>query len=240
MFRGPTAEGSGTWRPDDADDAGPAGVADVARVRAASVLLGPRLFYNVSGKAGAAWRRVVERRYVGLFEKLGSKVIGRSERMISPVPTPEDPQAVCAPVSGRVVALSDVADPVFSQGMLGVGVAIKPVGDVAFSPVAGTVIAEVKSRHALLIKAQSGAEVLLHVGLDSVTLGGAGFRQLVRKGDEVGAGVPLLRFDRVLMAERGLDDTVVVTVTNPDSFERVEPVCPGDEVRAGAVVLRVA
>lgn len=182
----------------------------------------------------------MERRYVGLFEKLGLSILDRSEPAIEPVPTPEDPQAVLAPVTGRLVALGDVSDPAFSRGMLGTGVGIKPEGDVAFSPVTGTVVAEVKSAHALLIKAQSGAEVLLHVGLDSVALHGAGFRQLVRKGDEVRAGVPVLRFDRDLMAERGLDDTVVVTVTNPEAFERVEPACAGDEVVAGAVVLRTA
>ncbi|HIZ45656.1 MAG TPA: PTS glucose transporter subunit IIA [Candidatus Olsenella pullistercoris] len=177
---------------------------------------------------------------MGLFEKLGLSILNRSEPAIEPVPTPEDPQAVLAPVTGRLVALGDVSDPAFSQGMLGTGVGIKPEGNVAFSPVTGTVVAEVKSAHALLIKAQSGAEVLLHVGLDSVALHGAGFRQLVRKGDEVRAGVPVLRFDRDLMAERGLDDTVVVTVTNPEAFERVEPACAGDEVVAGAVVLRTA
>ena len=182
----------------------------------------------------------MERRYVGLFEKLGLSILDRSEPAIEPVPTPEDPQAVLAPVTGRLVALGDVSDPAFSQGMLGAGVGIKPAEDVAFSPVTGTVVADVKSAHALLIKAESGAEVLLHVGLDSVELRGAGFSQLVRRGDEVRAGSPVLRFDRGLMAERGLDDTVVVTVTNPEAFERVEPACAGGEVKAGAVVLRTA
>ena len=182
----------------------------------------------------------MERRYVGLFRKLGRSVRERIEPAIEPVPTPEDPQAVLAPVTGRVIALGDVRDPAFSKGMLGAGVGIKPAEDVAFSPVTGTVVADVKSAHALLIKAESGAEVLLHVGLDSVELRGAGFSQLVRRGDEVRAGSPVLRFDRGLMAERGLDDTVVVTVTNPEAFERVEPACAGDEVKAGTVVLRTA
>ena len=198
-----------------------------------------RLFYNMRVRGRRA-RRVVERRYVGLFKKLGLSLLDRSESAIKPVPTPEDPQAVLAPVTGQLVALSDVSDPAFSQGMLGLGVGIKPEDDVAFSPVTGTVVAEVKSKHALLIKAENGAEVLLHVGLDSVALRGAGFKQLVKKGDEVRAGVPVLRFDRNLMAEKGLDDTVVVTVTNPEAFERVEPACAGNEVVAGAVVLRTA
>lgn len=150
----------------------------------------------------------------------------------------DDPESVCAPVSGRVVALEDVPDPAFSQGMLGRGVGIRGTGDVAFSPVSGTVAADVKTGHALLIRAEGGAEVLLHVGIDSVSLGGRGFRLFVSKGDRVRAGEPVIAFDRALLAERGLDDTVIVTVTNSDAFSRVEPVGVGDEVSAGSVVLR--
>ena len=149
----------------------------------------------------------------------------------------EDPQAVYAPVSGSVIALEQLPDPVFSQGMLGFGAGVAPEGDVAYAPVSGVVTAEVKTRHALLIKAECGAEVLLHVGLDSVALRGAGMRQLVRKGDTVRAGEPVLCFDRALMRERGLNDTVVVTVSNPEAFGEVLLAC-GPEVRAGAPLLR--
>ena len=179
----------------------------------------------------------MERRYVGLFDKLGLSLMERVRPTLKPVPTPEDPQAVLAPVTGRPMALRDVADPAFAEGMLGVGVGIEPAGDVAYAPVSGVVAADVKTRHALLIRSECGAEVLLHVGLDSVKLRGEGFRQLVRKGDAVRAGQPVLSFDRALMAERGLDDTVVVTVTNPGDFARVEVCCEGD-VAAGAAVLR--
>ena len=179
----------------------------------------------------------MERRYVGLFDKLGLTLIDRVRPTPKPVPTPEDPQAVLAPVTGHPIVLSDVSDPAFAEGMLGVGVGIAPAGDVAYAPVTGIVAADVKTKHALLIRAENGAEVLLHVGLDSVDLHGAGFRQLVHKGDEVRAGQPVLGFDRSLMAERGLDDTVVVTVTNPDDFASVEVCCEGD-VAAGATVLR--
>ena len=181
---------------------------------------------------------------MGLFGKLGRSLLDRPAAALEPVPTPEDPQAVCAPVSGRPVALEDVSDPVFAQGMLGPGVGIEPAGDVAYAPVTGVVTADVKTRHALVIKAAGGAEVLLHVGLDSVALRGEGFRQLVERGAEVRAGEPVLRFDRALMAERGLDATVVVTVTNPDDFARVELLAAGEkdgapaQVRAGAAVLR--
>lgn len=174
---------------------------------------------------------------MGLFDKLSRTLPGARRQVPDAVTVAQDPQTVFAPVAGSVVALDAVADPAFAQGMLGRGVGIKAAGDVAFAPVSGTVVADVKTKHALLIRAECGAEVLLHVGLDSVRLRGAGFRTYVRKGDDVRAGQPVMSFDRSLMAERGLDDTVVVTVTNSDAFAAVEPVCAG-EVSAGSELLR--
>lgn len=150
----------------------------------------------------------------------------------------DDPRSVDAPVSGRVIPLSEVSDPVFSQGMLGRGLGIVATEGVAFAPVSGTVAADVKTKHALLFKTEEGAEVLLHVGVDSVRLRGKGFRLFVSKGDIVRAGEPVMSFDRSLMEESGVDGTVIVTVTNSDTFAQVEPVC-GAEVSAGSVVLRV-
>lgn len=178
---------------------------------------------------------------MGLFDKLSHVRQGVSVMRSRPAPAfvpGGDPCAIHAPVSGRVVPLDAVGDPAFSQGMLGRGVGIKTEGDVAFSPVSGTVVADVKTGHALLIRGENGAEVLLHVGLDSVSLRGAGFSQLVRKGDHVRAGEPVIAFDRRLMVERGLDDTVLLTVTNPEAFSRVETVGTDGEVAAGAVVMR--
>ena len=80
-------------------------------------------------------------RYVGLFDKLGRALADRAKPTLKPVPTPEDPQAVLAPVTGRAIALGDVGDPAFSGGMLGVGLGIAPAGDVAYAPVTGVVAA---------------------------------------------------------------------------------------------------
>ena len=178
---------------------------------------------------------------VGLLDILGAARAKKPEALDAP----DDPEVICAPVSGRVVPLAEVGDPAFSQGMLGCGVGIEGTepegqagGSVAFSPVSGTVVADVKTKHALLIKAESGAEVLLHVGVDSVALRGRGFRLFVSKGDRVRAGEPVIAFDRTLLRERGLDDTVIVTVTNPEAFDEVEPVCEQGVVPAGGVVLR--
>lgn len=174
---------------------------------------------------------------MGLLEKLNPL-----RRTAAPEPArvcEGDPQVICAPVSGQVVSLEEVGDPAFSQGMLGCGLGIRPEEGVVFSPVSGTVAADVETKHALLIRADSGVEVLLHVGLDSVSLGGTGFRAFAHKGDRVHAGQPLIEFDRRLMRERGLDDTVLVTVTNAGDLSHVEESAPaGDEVAAGAVVMR--
>lgn len=159
--------------------------------------------------------------------------------MTGGVPSPEAPQVVRAPVAGRLVALGDVADPVFSSGMLGAGAALEPADDVALAPVSGTVTAETRSRHALVFRTDDGAEVLLHVGLDSASLRGSGFRQLVEKGARVRAGQPVLAFDRALMAERGLDDTVIVTVSNSGEFSRVDVVAEAGELSAGDALLRL-
>lgn len=191
--------------------------------------------------------RAVERRrafderflHVGLLEVIGA---GRAAKP-APVAAADDPGVVSAPVSGRVVSLDRVGDPVFAQGMLGAGVGIRPreAADgpaVAFSPVSGTIMADVKTRHALLIRTDAGAEVLLHVGVDSVRLHGKGFRLFVGKGDQVRAGDPLISFDRALLERSGLDDTVIVTVTNSESFSRVESAADDALVSAGSAVLR--
>ncbi|MDO4849924.1 MAG: PTS glucose transporter subunit IIA [Coriobacteriia bacterium] len=148
----------------------------------------------------------------------------------------ERADTICAPVSGRVVSLSKVSDPVFAQGMLGEGLAIVPRGEVAYAPASGVVTAVVSSKHAVAIKADSGAEVLLHVGVDTVGLKGRGFHTYVGKGDRVRAGEALIAFDAELIHGCGLDDTVIVTVTNPEECGRVVPACEGD-VAAGEQLL---
>lgn len=172
---------------------------------------------------------------MGLFDKIGAL---RAEKP-APLSVPDDPGLVRAPVSGRVIPLASVEDPVFSQGILGMGLGVAPEGGVAFSPVSGVVAAEVKTRHALLIKADDGAEVLLHVGIDTVCLKGEGLRLLARKGERVRAGQPVISFDRSVIASRGLSDTVIVTVTNADQLPGLELVC-GERVEAGGVIMRVA
>src|SRR5512138_697102 len=104
-------------------------------------------------------------------------------------------------MSGRVLSLEQVPDPVFAERMLGDGVAIEPTEGIAVAPVSGTLIVFHSAGHAFAIQERSsGIGVLVHVGLDTVELKGRGFERLAEQGDEVEAGETLLRFDLATIA----------------------------------------
>jgi phosphoenolpyruvate-protein phosphotransferase len=103
--------------------------------------------------------------------------------------------ALVAPLAGWVLPLEEVPDPVFAGGMAGVGVAIDPTADTLHAPCAGEVVTMPGGRHAVMLRTAQGAEVLLHVGIDTVQMAGAGFAWLVEPGQQVAAGAALLRFD---------------------------------------------
>lgn len=145
---------------------------------------------------------------------------------------------ILAPVSGTTIDLESMPDPVFSQGLMGVGVGMAPSSDVAYAPVSGTVTATTKTNHAVALVSDDGAEVLVHVGMDTVMLHGEGFSRFVERGDHVAAGTALVAFDRALVAERELDATVVVTVLNSDAYASVGVLVDG-RVAAGAALLRL-
>jgi phosphoenolpyruvate-protein phosphotransferase len=113
-----------------------------------------------------------------------------------------DAFTIAAPLAGWVTPLSDVPDPVFAEKMLGDGVAIDPTGDTLFAPCNGEVLTVNEARHALSLRTENGAEIILHLGIDTVALGGEGIEALVRPGDRVSIGDPLLKFDLDLLVQR--------------------------------------
>lgn len=119
-----------------------------------------------------------------------------------------------APIAGKVVALENVTDKVFASGAMGKGLGIKPTDGHVVAPVAGTIIAAPKSGHAFGIKTDNGVELLVHVGLDTVKMKGAGFSVQVARGDRVEAGQLLAIVDLKAIAEAGYEDTTIVVVTN--------------------------
>lgn len=98
-----------------------------------------------------------------------------------------------SPISGEIISLDNVSDEVFSQRMMGDGFAIEPENGDVFSPLDGTITAVFPTKHAISIKSNSGVEILIHFGLDTVNLKGEGFEVYVEQGDSVKAGDPLLK-----------------------------------------------
>ena len=125
---------------------------------------------------------------------------------------------ILSPLAGTVVALGDVPDPVFGKGIMGPGIAIEPSGNTAYAPGSGTVIAAQPTGHAYGILLDTGVEVLIHVGLDTVKLKGEGFDVHVAKGDRVSAGTPLVTFDRNVIEAAGYPLITPIIVLNAKKF----------------------
>lgn len=139
---------------------------------------------------------------------------------------------IVAPLAGWVAPLSEVPDAVFAERMLGDGVAIDPLEGELRAPCDGEVITLAKTHHALTIRAENGAEILMHIGLETVALQGEGFEPLVTVGAKVRRGDALLRFDLDLLAQRAKSLLTPIVVTNADAF-RIEACCPGQTIGFG-------
>lgn len=113
-------------------------------------------------------------------------------------------------------------DPAFSSGAMGKGFAIIPAEDIIKSPFAGTVSAIFPTKHAIGLTSNSGMELLIHVGIDTVQLGGEYFECFVTQDENIEKGQPLVRFDNKKIQEAGYDTTVIVVITNSSDFENLQ------------------
>ncbi|KHS58012.1 MULTISPECIES: PTS transporter subunit IIABC [Terrisporobacter] len=134
---------------------------------------------------------------------------------------------IVAPIEGNAISLEEVGDGVFSEGMLGKGVAIEPTIGRAVSPVDGTVSTVFETKHAVGLTSDNGVEVLIHIGLDTVKLNGKHFSTHVKAGDKVKAGDLLVEFDIEKIKEAGYPIVTPIIITNTDSYEDVEVVAKG-------------
>ena len=130
---------------------------------------------------------------------------------------------ITAPLSGVMVPLSSVPDPVFAQKMVGDGVSIDPTSAEMLAPISGTVVNLHKAHHALTIVGDSGVEVLVHIGIDTVELKGEGFTPLVKQGDKVTRGQPLIRFDLDTVGRKARSLLTQVLITNGDVVSTYTP-----------------
>ena len=121
--------------------------------------------------------------------------------------------AVC---DGEICALSELNDEAFASGMLGVGYGIKPTSEVFRAPISGIIENVTQTRHAYSIIGEMGEEVLVHIGIETVSLGGECFDSKVKAGDRVLAGEPIAHADLSRIKEKGLDTSSAVIITNSD------------------------
>ena len=145
-------------------------------------------------------------------------------------------QEILAPVAGEVVPVSEVNDPTFSEEIVGKGVAIKPADNRIVAPRDGTVSLMFDTGHAVSLVSKSGAEILIHVGLETVSLKGKHYTVHVKNGDTIKAGQLLIEFDREAIAADGFDTITPVLVCNPENFSEMRTY-PGKTVRAGEKII---
>lgn len=153
--------------------------------------------------------------------------------IIDPVKSGE----LLAPINGFVIPLSDVSDPVFSKEIMGKGIAIKPKSGELFSPADGEIIIAYETGHAYGIKTKNGGEVLLHIGIDTVSMNGNGFIQNVKVGQKVKAGDLLGSFDKEEIKKSGFDDTVIIVITNSASYNEILPLSENVDIKVGEKIL---
>lgn len=149
----------------------------------------------------------------------------------------KESRGITAPVTGICRNITEVNDKAFSSKAMGDGFVVEPESDTVVSPADGEIAMLFPTGHAFGITAKSGAEILVHIGIDTVSLNGEGFHALAKQGDKVKAGDPVIRVDREKLLEKGVDLTTMVIFTG--GYDRpVETDCYGKRVEAGQTVLR--
>ena len=149
-------------------------------------------------------------------EPAASSVVPEAEEQPQAEPPAAGAEGVTAPLSGRVIPMEEIPDQVFSQGILGEGVGIEPTGNVVVAPADATVCSVMEdSRHAVGLTLNNGAELLIHVGIDTVSMNGDGFQLHVKAGDRVRLGDKLITFDPEKIKAAGHPTTTAFLVTDP-------------------------
>lgn len=143
---------------------------------------------------------------------------------------------VYAPLSGEIVNIEDVPDVVFSEKIVGDGVAIRPNGDTIVAPVNGTIGKIFETNHAFSIESDEGVELFVHFGIDTVELKGEGFTRLAQEGQAVKAGDPIIKFDLELLESKAKSVLTPVVISNMDEISNLDKKV-GQVVAGESVVL---
>ena len=168
---------------------------------------------------------------MGFFDKLfGGKAA--SETKFS-----GQKMTVMLPIDGKVIPLEQLPDETFASAILGPGCGIEPTGDTVYAPFDGTVNQVASTLHAVGLTSEDGIEILIHVGMDTVEMQGKGFKALVKVGDKVKAGTPLLKVDLDAIRAAGHPTATAIIVTNGDDMGELKMLAEGD-VLAGTPLFK--
>lgn len=129
--------------------------------------------------------------------------------------------SLIAPISGNVVSIEEVDDPVFSEKMMGDGLAIEPTDGVVLAPCDGKIIHVFPTKHALGILTKEGIEILIHIGLDTVNLNGKGFKSYVKADEEIKQGQKLLSFKLDFITKKAKSSITPIVITNMDKVNNI-------------------
>lgn len=144
-----------------------------------------------------------------------------------------------SPLSGKVIALSEIDDPVFAGGAMGNGIAIEPTDNKVYAPFDGEIEFIAESKHAIGLKSEDGVELLIHVGMDTVQMDGKGFDVKVKANEKVKAGELLLEFDKDAIQKAGYSLITPVVITNSFEFEQKE-LCLDQEISYGKSIINLS
>jgi len=147
---------------------------------------------------------------------------------------------IYAPMNGKIVPLEEVPDPVFNQKMMGEGIAIMPSEGKVISPIEGTVVQVPETKHAVGLKANDGTEILIHIGLETVSLKGEGFTMNVAQDDKVSVGDSLVDFDLEYVKENASDIITPIVITNSNDGDKQFTMTEEKEATAGDTVIITA
>ncbi|MGN0334264.1 MAG: PTS glucose transporter subunit IIA [Lachnospiraceae bacterium] len=173
-----------------------------------------------------------------MFNFLKKKQVEEPEIKIAPFTEEPGKEIIGAPISGEAVASVEISDPTFRQEMLGKGIAIKPTVGKVFAPVDGKIEMLIDSLHAVSMTAVHGAEILIHVGLDTVELKGKYFQGYVKEGDMVKRGDLIMEFDIAAITAAGYDMISPVIICNSDDYADIERVT-GKQVQVGEAIMKL-
>lgn len=166
------------------------------------------------------------------------KLFGKSQSNNVESTTVESPKnSLVAVATGDLIPLSEVPDPVFAGKMAGDGAAIMVKGDTIVAPADGELSLVFKTKHAFAMTLENGLELLVHIGVDTVSLNGEGFEQLVEAGTKVKAGTPIIKIDRDFILGKGLSLATPVLITNVDAAKSITAVETGSVVAGKEIVV---